>query len=71
MSLKTILSSLEEGTSNTDVALPKSVSQRFSIWRCTVSFVTLTKFVEKLLVVDKESDGPRRDHPKGVSTAMG
>ena len=70
MSLKTILSSLEEGASNTDVALPKSVSQRLSIWRCTVSFVTLTKFVEKLLVADKESDGPRSDHSKGVSTAM-
>ena len=71
ISLKTILSSLEEGTSNADVALPKSVSQRLSIWRCTVSFVTPTKFVEKLLVVDKESDGSRSDHPKGASTAMG
>ena len=66
-----IPSSLEEGTCNNDVALPKSVSQRLSIWRCTVSFVTPTKFVEKLLVVDKKSDGPSSDYPKRVFTAMG
>ena len=61
----------KEGTSNTDIALPKLVSQRLSIWQCIVFFVTLTMFVKKLLVVDKASDGPSSDHPKGVSTIIG